>query len=81
MARVVQAQKVLRTRRGVNASGCSADLLMDLAIGNCDCTVCGSRRATERPQLPLKSMVCDQCWPVIAAELAEDSDIDEEMLA
>jgi hypothetical protein len=59
----------------------SADLLIDLAIGNCDCMVCGSRRATERPQLPMKSMVCDQCWPVIAAELAEASDIDEGMLA
>lgn len=58
----------------------STDLLMDLAIGNCDCVVCGSHRATERPQLPLKSMVCDQCWPVIAAELDEASDY-EGMLA
>jgi hypothetical protein len=46
------------------------DLLIELAIGDCDCVVCGSRHATARPQLPLKSMVCDQCWPVIAADLA-----------
>jgi hypothetical protein len=46
------------------------DLLIELAIGDCDCVVCGSRQATARPQLPLKSMVCDQCWPVIAADLA-----------
>ncbi|OOK65197.1 hypothetical protein BZL29_7704 [Mycobacterium kansasii] len=54
----------------------STDLLMDLAIsGGCQCMVCGSHRATMRPELPLKSMVCDQCWPVIAAELAgEDED-------
>lgn len=61
----------------------SADLLMDLAIGKCDCVVCGSPNAFERPQLPLKGMstVCDQCWPVIAAELAQASDTDEGMLA
>lgn len=51
----------------------STDLLMDLAIsGGCACVVCGSPRATARLELPLKSMVCDQCWPVIAAELAGD---------
>lgn len=61
----------------------SADLLMDLAIGTCDCVVCGSPNAPQRPQLPLRAMstVCDQCWPVIAAELAQASDIDEGMLA
>lgn len=65
------------------ATSLSTDLLMDLAIGGCGCAVCGSGTAVERPQLPLKeaSMVCDQCWPVIAAELAESSDIDEGMLA
>lgn len=51
----------------------ATDLLMDLAIsGGCQCMLCGSHRATMRPELPLKSMVCDQCWPVIAAELAGD---------
>ena len=30
-----------------------------------------------RAELPLKSMVCDQCWPHIAAELAEGADVDE----
>lgn len=55
----------------------STDLLMDLAIsGGCECVVCGSHRATMRPELPLKSMVCDHCWPVIAAELAT-GDTDE----
>lgn len=65
------------------ARSLSADLLMELAIGNCDCVVCGAPNAPQRPQLPLKakSMVCDQCWPVIAAELAQASDIDEGMLA
>lgn len=58
----------------------STDLLMDLAIGNCDCVVCGSHSATQRPQLPLQSMVCDQCWPVIAAELDGASDLDEERM-
>ncbi len=59
----------------------STDLLMDLAIGNCDCVVCGSHSATRRPQLPLQSMVCDQCWPVIAAELDGASDLEEWMPA
>jgi hypothetical protein len=31
--------------------------------------VCGGRHATARPELPLMSMVCDHCWPVIAADL------------
>jgi hypothetical protein len=59
----------------------STDLLMDLAISDCECVVCGSHRAAERPQLPLRSMVCDQCWPVIAAELDGASDIDEGIVA
>lgn len=59
----------------------STDLLMDLAIGNCDCVVCGSHSATQRPQLPLQSMVCDHCWPVIAAELDGASDLEERMPA
>ncbi|MEE3755236.1 hypothetical protein [Mycobacterium intracellulare] len=59
----------------------SADLLMDLAInGGCKCLVCGSHRATARLELPLKSMVCDQCWPMIAAELAS-GDTDSEWVA
>jgi hypothetical protein len=60
----------------VPATSLSTDLLMDLAIsGGGSCVVCGSDRATERPQLPLKSMsmVCDRCWPHIAAELADDT--------
>lgn len=59
----------------------SADLMMDLAIGKCDCVVCGSDGATEREQLPLKSMVCDHCWPVVAAELDGASDLEEAMMA
>ncbi|OBK13610.1 hypothetical protein [Mycobacterium sp. 1245852.3] len=57
------------------AATIGTDLLMDLAIsGGRQCMLCGSHRATMRPELPLKSMVCDQCWPVIAAELAGDGD-------
>lgn len=69
--------------RVLGATSLSTDLLMDLAIDRCDCVVCGSPNAVQRPQLPLRAMstVCDQCWPVIAAELAQASDIDEEMLA
>ena len=60
----------------------STDLLLDLAVGKCDCVVCGSDHATERPELPLKSTVCDHCWPVIAAELELDGASDlEGMLA
>lgn len=60
-------------------SAIDTDLLMDLAIsGGCQCMLCGSHRATMRPELPLKSMVCDQCWPVIAAELAGDGDEDHD---
>ncbi|QFS94553.1 hypothetical protein FIV07_27660 (plasmid) [Mycobacterium sp. THAF192] len=57
----------------------STDLLMNLAIGNCNCAVCGAPNAIERPQLPLKAMstVCDQCWPVIAAELTLASEEEE----
>lgn len=57
----------------------SADLLMDLAIGTCNCVKCGAPDAPERAQLPLKALstVCDQCWPVVAAELAQASDLEE----
>ena len=58
-------------------SSLSTDLLIDLAIWGCDCVVCGSRPGTVRAELPLKSMVCDQCWAHIAAELAEGADVDE----
>lgn len=52
----------------------NTDLLIDLAISDgCNCVVCGSQRATMRPQLPLKSMVCEQCWPLIAAELGAET--------
>ncbi|WP_260860831.1 hypothetical protein [Mycobacterium tilburgii] len=53
------------------AGAASNDLLIELAIGGCQCVVCGSRQAIARAQLPLKSFVCDQCWPLIAAELDE----------
>lgn len=61
------------------ATSLSTDLLMDLAIGKCDCVMCGSANAPQRPELPLRAMsrVCDQCWPAIAAELAEANAIDE----
>lgn len=42
--------------------------------GACDCVVCGSREATARAQLPLKSMLCEQCWPMIAADLIDEAD-------
>ncbi|MBU8821147.1 hypothetical protein KL864_35430 [Mycolicibacterium goodii] len=66
-----------------SASSLSADLLMDLAIGDCECVVCASPRGVERPELPLRSKVCDACWPVVAAELAEgcDHEAREGMLA
>lgn len=54
-----------------------ADLLIDLAIGDCDCVVCGSHQASARAELPLKSTVCDACWPLIAADLAADEDHDD----
>ncbi|MDD4865673.1 MAG: hypothetical protein PHQ28_00595 [Mycobacterium sp.] len=48
----------------------STDLLTDLAIrGGTECAVCGSHRAIARLQLPLRSMVCDQCWLTVGAEL------------
>lgn len=48
-----------------------------------DCVVCGTPQAPSRPQLPLKAMsaVCDRCWPVIAADLAGTSEVDEGMPA
>ncbi len=61
------------------SSSLSDELLVNAAIGRCDCAVCGAPNAPERPQLPFKamSMVCDQCWPVIAAELAQAGDTEE----
>lgn len=52
----------------------STELLMELAIGQ-RCVVCDQRPGDPRPQLPLMSTVCDCCWPVIAAELADDDDL------
>lgn len=71
---------------GVDSRGAapqtSTDLLMDLAINaGCDCLVCGAQQATMRPQLPLKPMVCDRCWPLIAAELADSHTDDREGVA
>lgn len=61
------------------ATSLSTELLIDRAIGKCECVVCAAPGAVERPQLPLRSMVCDQCWPVIAAQLDEQaSDTSEE---
>lgn len=61
----------------------SDDLLVSMASGNCDCVKCGAPNAPMRPQLPYKamSMVCDTCWPAIAAELDEASALDQEMVA
>ena len=62
------------------AASLSTDLLMDLAISGAAAAWCADLgRGTYRAQLPLKSMVCDQCWPHIAAELAgaAGADIDE----
>ncbi len=61
----------------------SDDLLVNLAIGHCNCVNCGEPNAPMRPQLPYKamSMVCDHCWPAIAAELDQASDVDQEMVA
>jgi hypothetical protein len=54
-----------------------------MASGNCDCVNCGAPNAPTRSQLPYKamSMVCDTCWPAIAAELDEASAVDQEMVA
>lgn len=60
------------------------DMLMNLAIsGGCTCVMCGSDRGMSREELPLKSSVCDRCWPHVAAELAaDDHDIEfEEAIA
>lgn len=56
------------------------DLLLGFAIGGCGCAMCGSPRGIERPELPLKAMsvVCDKCWPAIAAELTQASDPGQE---
>ena len=53
------------------------DLLMEMAIAPCACVQCGAADAVERPELPLKSMsmVCEQCWPAIAADLALTSQL------
>ena len=61
----------------------SDDLLVNMASGNCDCVNCGAPNAPTRPQLPYKamSMVCDTCWPAIAAELDQASAVDQEMVA
>ncbi|WP_307857463.1 hypothetical protein [Mycobacterium sp. SM1] len=58
------------------------DLLTDLAIAGCQCVVCGSQEAIARPQLPLKSVVCDRCWQVIASEMdANNSGADKRAVA
>lgn len=49
----------------------SADALI---AGFGGCVVCGSREATAREQLPLKSELCEQCWPMIAADLIDETD-------
>jgi hypothetical protein len=58
------------------SGGLRRDLFIDSAVGDCDCVVCGSRHAVARPELPLKSTVCDHCWPLIAADLAADESHD-----
>jgi hypothetical protein len=74
-AKILDAQPQPSAAEPIAAAGAlSTDLLIDLAINEgCECVLCESRQAIPRPQLPLKSMVCDQCWPVIAAELGADS--------
>jgi len=61
------------------ARGFAADhLLAEPAVGGCGCVVCGSMRAAARPQLPLKSMVCDWCCSVTAPpELQADNNVDD----
>lgn len=50
-----------------------AGLLADLVISaGHECSVCGLPRGRPRTELPLRSIVCDHCWPVIAAQLNED---------
>lgn len=63
--------------------GQSAERPVDPATEKCDCVVCGAPQAPSRPQLPLKALsaVCDRCWPVIAADLADSSAVDEGMPA
>lgn len=68
---------------GMSRSSCvplSTELLIDQAINDGDCVVCGAPHAPVRPQLPLRamSMVCDKCWPAISAELTEAGGSDYE---
>lgn len=68
---------VLDGERNAKASRSGSSLrterLIDQAINDGDCVVCGAPHAPVRPQLPLRamSMVCDKCWPAISAELTE----------
>ena len=55
--------------RRVSAARTNHAVLQRNSIKGCECVVCGSHRGTPRAELPLKSMVCEQYWPVIAAEL------------
>lgn len=54
------------------------DLASELAIGGCACLVCNTERGIPRPALPLRSAVCDLCWPMIAAELAGGEEAPEQ---
>ncbi|GFG83139.1 hypothetical protein MPRG_64150 [Mycobacterium paragordonae] len=43
-------------------SSLSRDLLINATIGASACIACNAPNATPRPQLPLRSPVCDHCW-------------------
>ncbi len=60
---------------GQGCSGHPDGLLVELAIGQ-RCAVCDTGAGIPRPQLPLVSMVCEGCWPAIAAELADGDEME-----
>ena len=55
-------------RHNPQRPGHAPDLTTQLAI-DAHCVLCGTDQATPRTDLPLASMVCDRCWPHIAADL------------
>lgn len=65
---------------GGGARTLTADMLIEMAIGDGECTVCASSEGVAREELPLRSLVCEQCWPVIAAQLLDDP-LDEQVVA
>lgn len=63
--------------RNVGGTPVGEDLTTELIVdrdARCVVDGCGAHNAIARPQLPLKSMVCERCWPEIEAQLLGRSD-------